>query len=212
MRPFRPIVATVLLVGTAAAQEHVSFSTSDRGLIHADLYGKGERAVVLAHRGRFNKESWKKQAKALARAGFRVPAIDFREYGHSRGQGQADPLSAALHLDVLVTVRYMRNIGAKSVSVVGGSMGGGAVGDASIEAAPCEIDRLVFLGCRGSEKPEQMKGRKLFLNARDDFGPRCRPRTKFFAIFFRLWDLEHGEHSTQPIRYETSPIPARRFA
>jgi pimeloyl-ACP methyl ester carboxylesterase len=176
MSPFRPIVATVLLAGTAAAQERVSFSTSDRGLIHAELYGKGERAVVLAHGGRFNKESWKKQAQTLARAGFRVLAIDFRGYGQSRGPGQADPLSAPLHLDVLAAVRYMRNTGAKSVSVVGGSMGGGAAGDASIEAAPGEIDRLVFLGCGGSEKPEQMKGRKLFLIARDDLGPSDIPR------------------------------------
>jgi pimeloyl-ACP methyl ester carboxylesterase len=171
MLTFRVIITVVLLTGFAAAQEHVSFPTQDGGLIHADLYGKGDRGIVLAHGGRFNKESWKKQAVALEQAGFRVLAIDFRGYGQSRGPGQSDPLSAPLHFDVLAAVRYLRNSGAKTVSVVGGSMGGGAAGGASIEAEPGEIDRLVFLGSGGSDKPEQMKGRKLFLIARDDLGP-----------------------------------------
>jgi hypothetical protein len=77
---------------------------------------------------------------------------------------------------VLAAVRYLRKTGAKTVSVVGGSMGGGAAGDASIEAKPGEIDRLVFLGCGGSDKPEKMKGRKLFLIARGDLGSGDIPR------------------------------------
>jgi pimeloyl-ACP methyl ester carboxylesterase len=72
MRPFRAIVATFLLTGLAAAQERVSFPTGDGGSVHADLYGEGDRGVVLAHGGRFNKESWKAQAEALEKAGFRV--------------------------------------------------------------------------------------------------------------------------------------------
>ena len=75
MCPLRTIFATLLLTAIAAAQEHVSFPTPDGGLVHADLYGKGDRAVVLAHGGRFNKESWKEQAEALQRAGFRVLVI-----------------------------------------------------------------------------------------------------------------------------------------
>ncbi len=112
MRPLRAIIAVLLLASAAAAREPVSFPTQDGGLIHADLYGKGDRAVVLAHGGRFNKESWKKQAEALEQAGFRVLAIDFRGYGQSRGPGQSDPLSAPLHLDVLAAVRYLRKTGA----------------------------------------------------------------------------------------------------
>jgi pimeloyl-ACP methyl ester carboxylesterase len=176
MRPFRAIIATLLLTGNVEAQEHVSFPTQDGGLIHADLYGKGDHGVVLAHGGRFNKESWKKQAEALEHAGLRVLAIDFRGYGQSKGPGQSDPLSAPLHFDVLAAVRYLQKTGARSVAVVGGSMGGGAAGDASIEAAPGEIDRLVFLGCGGSDRPEKMKGRKLFIIARGDLGPRDIPR------------------------------------
>ena len=176
MRLLRPIIAALLLTASAAAQERVSFSTSDGGRVEADLYGKGERAVVLAHGGRFKKESWKKQAAELEKAGYRVLAINFRGYGQSKGPGDSDPLSSPLHNDVLAAVRYLRKSGAKSVSVIGGSMGGGAAGDASVEAEPDEIDRLVFLGSSGSDKPEKMKGRKLFLIARDDLGPSDIPR------------------------------------
>lgn len=150
----------------------VSFPTQDGGLIYANLYGKGNRGVVLAHGGRFNKESWEKQAQVLVKAGFRVLAIDFRGRGQSKGPGQSDMMSAPLHFDVLAAVRYLRKTGTKTVSVVGGSMGGGAAGDAAIEADAGEIDRLVFLGSTTSladRPPEQVKGRKLFILTRDDF-------------------------------------------
>jgi pimeloyl-ACP methyl ester carboxylesterase len=172
--PHRALLGTFLLLSThlfsmpAAAQEHVSFPTQDGGSVYSDLYGKGERCVVLAHGGRFNKESWEKQARILAGAGFRVLAIDFRGYGQSRGPGQADPLSAPLHLDVLAAVRYLRNNGAKSVAVVGGSMGGSAAGDASIASAPGEINRLVLLGSAPNGPAEKLKAATLFIVARDD--------------------------------------------
>ena len=87
----RALLATLLLAPLAAAQEHVSFPTQDGGVVYADLYGKGDRGVVLAHGGRFNKESWKKQAPELVTAGFRALAIDFRGYGQSRGpQSKSD--------------------------------------------------------------------------------------------------------------------------
>ena len=56
-------------------------------------------------------------------------------------------------------------------------MGGAAAGAASVESEPGEIDRLVFLGSEGSDShPEKMKGRKLFIVARDDLGPSDIPR------------------------------------
>ncbi len=175
MAAFRAMLAAIAWVWLAAAQQDVSFPTQDRGLVYADMYGKGDRAVVLAHGGRFNKESWAKQARALAAAGFRVLAIDFRGYGRSKGPGQADPLGAPLYLDVLAAVRYLEKDGAKTVSVVGGSMGGAAAGDASIASEPGEIDRLVLLGSAPNGPAEKLKARTLFIVARDDAsgdGPR----------------------------------------
>jgi pimeloyl-ACP methyl ester carboxylesterase len=165
----RAVALALLLAvgGPAAAQQLISFPTEDGGLIYADLYGEGDRGVVLAHGGRFDKASWEKQARRLAKAGFRVLAIDFRGYGESRGPGDTDPLAAPLHLDVLAAVRYLRSTGAKTVSVVGASMGGAAAADASIRA-PGEIDRLVLLAAWASGPPEKLTGAKLFIVARDD--------------------------------------------
>ena len=154
--------------------EHVRFPTQDGGLIYGDLYGMGGRGVLLAHGGRFNKESWAKQAQALAKAGFHVLAIDFRGYGDSRGPGQGDTFTAPLHLDVLAGVHYLRKRGAKSVSAIGGSLGGAAAADAAI-AEPGQIDRLILLGATPEGPPEKLTVRKLYIMSRDDTsgdGPR----------------------------------------
>ena len=175
MRTLIAVIVVWLLAGAAAAQKTVSFPTEDGGLICADVYGQGERAVVLAHGGRFNKESWDKQARTLAAAGFRVLALDFRGYGKSRGPGDADPMDAPLHLDVLAAVRYLRETGTQSVSIVGGSMGAAAAGDASIASRPGEIDRLVLLGGSPNGPAEKLQSATLFIVARDDSsgdGPR----------------------------------------
>src|SRR6266852_9008900 len=92
----RALLACLLLAGLAAAQEHVSFPSQDGGVVYADLYVAGERGVVLAHGGQFNKESWAKQAQTLVTAGFQVLAIDFRGYGKSHGPGDSDPMDAPL--------------------------------------------------------------------------------------------------------------------
>jgi alpha-beta hydrolase superfamily lysophospholipase len=169
------LIIASLLAGTAAGQTTVSFPTEDGGLIYADVYGAGDKGVVLAHGGQFNKESWKKQAEMLAGAKFHVLAFDFRGYGKSKGPGDSDPMDAPLQLDVLAAVHYLRKSGAKSVSIVGGSMGGGAAGDASIAAPRGEIDRVVFLGSAPNGPANELKSHSLFIVARDDAsedGPR----------------------------------------
>jgi len=170
-----PIIAFFLLSAVAATQTTVSFPTDDGGLVYAEVYGDSDRAVVLAHGGQFNKESWRRQAEALVDAKFRVLALDFRGYGKSKGPGDSDPMDAPLYLDVLAAVRYLRKTGAKTVSVVGASMGGWAAGDASIASQPGEIDRLVFLGSAPSGPANKLKAPSLFIVARNDAsgdGPR----------------------------------------
>ena len=175
MRTLIAILTIVLSSHIAAAQKTISFPTEDGGLVFANLYGTGERSVVLAHGGRFNKESWAKQAQQLVAEGFQVLAIDFRGYGNSRGPGDKQPMDAPLQLDVLAAVRYLHANGAKTVSVVGGSMGGGAAGDASIASKPGEIDRVVFLGAHPNGPADKLQCASLYIVARDDAnadGPR----------------------------------------
>ncbi len=170
----RALLAAVVLSGVTAAQQVTTFPTEDGGLIYADLYGKGTRGVVLAHGGQFTKESWRDQARALAAHGFRVLAFDFRGFGRSRGPGQADFDTAPFQKDVIAAVHYLKAQGAAAVSVVGGSFGGGAAGDASTEW-PGEIDRIVFLGAAPNLPADKLTCRSLFIVARDDAsedGPR----------------------------------------
>jgi len=171
----RALPVAVLLTTAVAAQQTVSFPTEDHGQVCADLYGQGARGVVLAHGGRFTKESWQDQARILTSNGFRVLALDFRGFGCSTGPGRADSDNAPFENDVLASVRYLKAHGAKTASVVGGSFGGGAAGDASIKAPPGEIDRIVFLGAAPNLPAERLKSRSLFIVARDDTsgdGPR----------------------------------------
>lgn len=154
----------------------ISFPTEDGGTVFAHLYGEGKRGVVLVHGGRFKKESWREQANQLTKAGFRVLSIDLRGYGQSKGPGQEDIFSAPLHQDVLAAVRYLRKEGAKSVAVVGGSLGGGAGADAVTEAKPGEIDRLITLGgLMGNKSPEKVNVPLLLIITKNDTsgsGPR----------------------------------------
>jgi dienelactone hydrolase len=161
------IMAAFVLAGLIAAQERVSFPTQDGGLVYGDVYGKGDRGVVLAHGGGLLKESWEKQGRTLAEAGFRSLALDFRGEGQSRGGTQKLPLDEGRHFDVLAAVRYLRVTGAKSVSVVGASMGGDYAAEAA-EAEPNAIDRLVLLAAGAYTPLIRMKGPKLFIMSRDD--------------------------------------------
>jgi len=168
MPALRSLPLAIVLTKLVAAQQTISFPTQDGGRVCADLYGEGNRAVVLAHGGRFHKESWRDQARALVSAGFRVLAIDFRGFGCSTGPGQADFDNAPFENDVLAAVTYLKTHGAKTASVVGGSFGGGAAGDASVKSVPGEIDRIVFLGAAPNLPAEKLRSRALFIVARDD--------------------------------------------
>jgi alpha/beta superfamily hydrolase len=159
-------LAVLIWAGSPSPFQPVSLTTQDGGVVYANVYGAGERGVVLAHGGQFNKESWDKQAQELVKAGFRVLAFDFRGYGQSRGP-HGTSSDEGRRFDVLAAINYLRKSGAKTVSVVGASMGGDYAAEAA-EASPGAIDRIVLLAS-GAEAPlVRMKGPKLYIIARDD--------------------------------------------
>ena len=106
VRALIAVLPALFLAQVATAQNTISFPTEDGGVVFADIYGTSDKAIVLAHGGRFNKESWTRQAERLAAAGFRVLALDFRGYGKSRGPGDSEPMDAPLHLDVLAALVF----------------------------------------------------------------------------------------------------------
>ncbi|MEO5821358.1 MAG: alpha/beta fold hydrolase [Vicinamibacteraceae bacterium] len=155
----------------------VAITAADGGTIRADVYGSGVHGVVLLHGGRFDRTSWRPQAQVLARAGFRVIAIDFRASAEARAgrETSCGYDAACLAKDALAAVRCLRRTGATSVAIVGASLGGGAAAQAAIDAAPGEIDRVVLLAHMSVDHPERLRVPALFMLARDDTsgsGPR----------------------------------------
>jgi dienelactone hydrolase len=138
--------------------------------IQGDLYGGGTRGVILTHGGGRTKESWRKQAQALADTGLVVLAIDFRsdtinDKGMPISLGSDEDNAA----DILAAAAYLRARGAKSISGVGASMGGYALAEADSLSKPGEFDRIVLLATNARDSAA-LKGRKLFIVARDDVG------------------------------------------
>lgn len=162
---YRERVERCIESGVAAAE--VRFPSADGGVVFGTLRGGGAHGVVLAHGGRFTKESWREQAKVLGEAGYLVLAFDFRGRGRSRGPEGAPP--GGEHNDVLGAVRYLRGSqGVETLTVIGASFGGWAAARAVVEAEPHEIDRLVLLAHSPIETPEALTGCKLFVVAEDD--------------------------------------------
>jgi len=162
----------------------VSSSSSKIAHIQADLYGTGSCAVLLAHGGRFNKDSWQKQAPILTRAGFLVLAINYRgDTFNADGSPSALGSDDDNATDVQAAAAYLHRIGAKSVAAIGASLGGDAVGDAEARSPVGIFDKMIFLGSEGGDAPEKLRGRKLFIVARDDSngsGPRLPGISKHF--------------------------------
>jgi dienelactone hydrolase len=163
---FSLLMQTGLLLG----QRLVIFSMpGGTTQMQADVYGHGPRAVILAHGGRFNKESWNKQARILANSGFLALAIRFRgDKLNPDGSPSAEGSTEDNAADILAAVSYLRGIGVESISAVGASLGGDAVGEANARSEPGTLARVVFLGSDGGDEPEKLTGRKLFIVARED--------------------------------------------
>jgi len=163
-------LALLLRAGVALAQETVRIPVpGGTSALAADLYGKGTNYVILAHGGRFGKESWSRQAQTLAGSGFAALALRFR--GDSKnpdGSPGSTGSSVENSDDVLAAVSYLRAKGATTIAAVGASFGGDAVGDADARSPAGTISRIVFLASSGGSNPERLSGRKLFLVARDD--------------------------------------------
>ena len=175
----------------------VSFLAADGGRIVANQYGDGAHAVVLAHGMVFDKESFAELAEVLAQRGFTALAIDFRGYGESTAGSE----ERALHLDVLAAVRYLHDEGAKRVSILGASMGGGAAARASTQAEPGDIECLILLSSMPIDEPEKMTGRKVFIASADErLMPRIREQFDRAAEPKRLIVLDGDAHAQHIFR------------
>jgi alpha/beta superfamily hydrolase len=101
-------------------------TTADGLILEAERFGTGEDFVVLAHMRPADMSSWVSFAGLLGGEGYSVITFNFRGYGNSEGSG------FAVDVDVVAAIDAAFELGARSVSVIGASMGGtGAIAAAA---------------------------------------------------------------------------------
>jgi pimeloyl-ACP methyl ester carboxylesterase len=163
----RAMVSSLILSGCAKVLPRpltLSIRADDGVHIGGVSYGTGPRGVVLVPGGHGIGETWDLQGRQLAKAGFRVLAMDYRGLGRLQYAPQD---SEKVYLDLLGAVRHLKSTGANQIAVVGASWGGHAAGTAAIRQ-PDLIDRLVFLSHSPFNDIETLGGRKQFIVAAGD--------------------------------------------
>jgi pimeloyl-ACP methyl ester carboxylesterase len=139
-------------------------------LVSAHLYRGGPHAIVLAHGGVFDKESWSGLAASLLDADLTALAFDFRGYGG----GEPEYGLRGKRKDVLAAIEYLNQQGYEQISVVGGSMGAQFSMAASAETD--QIDLLVLLAPGSDGLAARIQARStLFIVAEGD---RLRPKVE----------------------------------
>ncbi len=116
------------------------------------LVGSGDRYVVLAHQSSGDSCQLLPLARGLASAGFHALAFDFPGI-ESSSRASGGPILAVA---VLSAVRYCRAQHARSISLVGASMGGYAVLNAALLADP-PVSAVVSLSAPGTWDDPQGK-------------------------------------------------------
>jgi len=98
----------------------VSFITEDNIKIAGRIFGKSESAVILSHMYPTDQTSWDAFANRLMKNGYEAMTFDFRGYGKSEGKKDID----RIYIDLTAALDFIRDDGAKSIVLIGASMGG----------------------------------------------------------------------------------------
>jgi len=135
----RPLQLKEKCISRAERRGIVRFTAADRVRLIGVVFGRGPKAVVLAHQGGGAAGptlcSWVPYARSLARAGYRVLAFDHRGYGSSSKPSRADRLFR-IDADVAAAVAVLRGRRATGVVIGGASLGGAAVVGAAARIRP----------------------------------------------------------------------------
>jgi pimeloyl-ACP methyl ester carboxylesterase len=94
---------------------------SDGQKITGALFGSGTKGVFLGHIGAGNLCPWAEYAKTLAGKGYMVVAVDYRGFGSSELSGGVGKFE--VERDTIAAIDELRKRGAKSVVLIGASLG-----------------------------------------------------------------------------------------
>jgi pimeloyl-ACP methyl ester carboxylesterase len=113
----------------ASGSRAVRFATGEHVRLAGRVFGSGSVGVVLAHQVDNDQSAWFPFAQRLASHGYRVLTFDLRGYcpGGVDGCSSGNPDVEASADDVDAAVRFIGAGGARTVFLIGASVGGQAV-------------------------------------------------------------------------------------
>lgn len=121
----------------------VSFEAADGGMVAGSLFGSYPDIVILAHGRVFSKESYYDLCEDLLKNKIGSLTFDFRGYGNSK-HGRGEP--QAYGEDVIGAINFVKKLDfVKNITLLGSSMGGGAVLNAAKLFKPSEIKSVIAL-------------------------------------------------------------------
>ena len=128
---------------TKAERSHVlRYRASDGVRLVGLELGRGPRGVVLAHGYGGNFCEWVGTARRLSRAGYRVLAFDVRNHGSSASVSQE--ARYRIDRDVASSAALLRRRGARTIVLMGSSMGASAVIAGAAVTSP-RVDGVISL-------------------------------------------------------------------
>lgn len=210
--------------GPPAGGPEVTFAATDGLIVHGTVVaGSGSAprpVVVLSHQLCSDRSEWSAAShdwvSAFAQRGVTTLAIDLRGHGRSKlfpdgsthdlcSGGGSDALYAGMVSDVKAAVQYARTtLGAKSVAVVGASIGSNSslvafADDAQLAMVVALSPGLDYLGIKTDGAAGQLGSRAALLEAADDDSYSASSVRQLqqvnSAIMTKIWPT--GGHANQ---------------
>lgn len=160
----------------------VSFKTEDNIVISGNIFGSGDKWVILSHMYPTDQKSWFSFAEYLAKNGYISLTYDFRGYGNSGGSQEI----SQIYKDLEAALKFINQYEIKKIFLIGASMGGTASIIVSSKEGGEKISGLVtisapaeFKGLSAINEIEKAACPKLFIASRGD-----EPAAQNANIFF----------------------------
>ena len=151
-----------------APQGEVSFTTEDGIDINGNIFGTGNKWIILSHMRPTDQTSWSSFAQYLSDNGYIVLTYDFRGYGKSGGSKDISNIDKDLEAAIAFTSQY----DSEKIFLMGASMGGTA---SLIVAAREYIDGVISLSSpveinslSAIDEVEDIDAPKLFIASEGD--------------------------------------------
>ncbi len=202
----------------AAGSQSVRFAAGAHVRLAGRVFGSGSVGVVLAHQVDNDQSAWYPFAQRLATNGYRALTFDLRGYcpGGVDGCSSGSPDVEASAEDVDAAIRFLEGEGARTVFLIGASVGGQAVLQSAARsggaiAGVVSLSAPVFFAYEiTAETLADVTMPSLFIAGRDD-GDAATSASDFSRWVRGPTDLlvmDTSEHGTDLVSPE-SPAVAR---